>query len=203
MVADQLALSTSDTGPQSRARAAFFVSDSTGITAETLGSALLANFPGVPFSRHTIPFVDTVEGARAVAARHPASRSTSGGQPVVFTTVKSADILRRAAGAGSGRHRPAGRAPDRTRGRAGHDEVRAAGAVPRRGRHRALLRPDARGRVRDRARRRSERARARHRRRDHHRPVSVRQDADHDVPRAAVRAARRELSAHGRRLPHR
>ena len=67
MVADQLALSTSDTGPQSRARAVFFVSDSTGITAETLGSALLANFPGLPFSRHTIPFVDTVEGARAVA----------------------------------------------------------------------------------------------------------------------------------------
>lgn len=39
-------------------RAAFFVSDSTGITAESLGSALLANFPGVTFQRHTVPFVD-------------------------------------------------------------------------------------------------------------------------------------------------
>ena len=92
MVADQLALSTSDTGPQSRARAVFFVSDSTGITAETLGSALLANFPGLPFSRHTIPFVDTIEGARAVA-RDVQRVSEPGAQPVIFTTVKSADIL--------------------------------------------------------------------------------------------------------------
>ncbi|WP_127474255.1 pyruvate, water dikinase regulatory protein [Microbacterium sulfonylureivorans] len=73
-------------------RAAFFVSDSTGITAETLGSALLANFPHVPFSRHTIPFVDTVDGARAVVA--DVERATRpGSRPVVFTTVKSEQIL--------------------------------------------------------------------------------------------------------------
>ena len=34
-------------------RAVFFVSDSTGITSETLGNALLANFPGFRFERHT------------------------------------------------------------------------------------------------------------------------------------------------------
>ncbi len=89
-----------------RARTAFFVSDSTGITAETLGSALLANFPGLPFGRHTIPFVDTVEGARAVAARHPAG-DRCGGQPVVFTTVKSAEILDALQRAGSRRRRSA------------------------------------------------------------------------------------------------
>lgn len=49
-------------------RDAYFVSDSTGVTAETLGNALLANFPGIPFHRHTIPFVDTVESAHTVAA---------------------------------------------------------------------------------------------------------------------------------------
>ena len=76
----------------SPSRTAFFVSDSTGITAETLGSALLANFPGVPFLRHTIPFVDTVDGARAVA-RDIQRLITSGGQPIVFTTVKSTGIL--------------------------------------------------------------------------------------------------------------
>lgn len=75
-----------------RPRAAFFVSDSTGITAETLGSALLANFPGLPFARHTIPFVDAVDGARAVA-RDIRAVIDSGGQPIVFTTVKSAEIL--------------------------------------------------------------------------------------------------------------
>ena len=44
-------------------RAAFFVSDSTGITAETLGNALLANFPGVTFARRTISFVDSPRDA--------------------------------------------------------------------------------------------------------------------------------------------
>jgi regulator of PEP synthase PpsR (kinase-PPPase family) len=80
-------------GNGSSARAAFFISDSTGITAETLGSALLANFPGVPFTRHTIPFVDTVEGARAIG-RDIRALVVSGSKPVVFTTVKSDGILR-------------------------------------------------------------------------------------------------------------
>ncbi len=91
MTLDVPIASPRDAGASS-ARTAFFVSDSTGITAETLGSALLANFPGVPFLRHTIPFVDTVDGARAVA-RDIRRLITSGGQPIVFTTVKSAGIL--------------------------------------------------------------------------------------------------------------
>lgn len=72
-------------------RAAFFVSDSTGITAETLGSALLANFPAIAFERHTIPFVDDERGARAVAddIRRAADRGLG---PIVFTTVKRAAL---------------------------------------------------------------------------------------------------------------
>ncbi|GAA1973638.1 pyruvate, water dikinase regulatory protein [Microbacterium pumilum] len=73
-------------------RAAYFVSDSTGITAETLGSALLANFPGVAFQRHTIPFVDTVEGARNVVKDIERSLQ-NGARPIIFATVKSAEIL--------------------------------------------------------------------------------------------------------------
>lgn len=75
-----------------RARAAYFVSDSTGITAETLGSALLANFPGVAFQRHTIPFVDTVVGAENLVV--DIRRATEmGAAPIVFATVKSAEIF--------------------------------------------------------------------------------------------------------------
>ncbi len=74
-------------------RAAFFVSDSTGITAETLGSALLANFPGVAFRRHTVPFVDTVAAARAVVADIDRA-ADQGAHPLVFTTVKSAPVHR-------------------------------------------------------------------------------------------------------------
>jgi regulator of PEP synthase PpsR (kinase-PPPase family) len=79
--------------PTAAVRAAYFVSDSTGITAETLGSALLANFPGVDFRRHTVPFVDTVEGARAVIAEIDRA-AESGGEPLVFTTVKNPDVRR-------------------------------------------------------------------------------------------------------------
>ena len=73
-------------------RAAFFVSDSTGITAETLGSALLANFPGASFQRHTVPFVDTVLGASNVVADVEEAQAR-GANPIVFATVKSRKIL--------------------------------------------------------------------------------------------------------------
>lgn len=44
----------------------FFLSDSTGISAETMGNALLIQFPGVRFERTLIPFIQTVEDARRV-----------------------------------------------------------------------------------------------------------------------------------------
>ncbi|WP_222711082.1 pyruvate, water dikinase regulatory protein [Quadrisphaera setariae] len=68
-------------------RAAFFVSDSTGITAQTLGSALLANFPGVLFVRRTLPFVVGEQGAAQVV-RALERAQAAGLAPVVFTTVK-------------------------------------------------------------------------------------------------------------------
>jgi regulator of PEP synthase PpsR (kinase-PPPase family) len=46
----------------------FFLSDSTGISAETMGNALLIQFPTLRFERHLIPFITTVEEARRVAA---------------------------------------------------------------------------------------------------------------------------------------
>ena len=45
-------------------RSAFFISDGTGITAETLGLSLLAHFPEVTFNEVRMPFIDTVEKAR-------------------------------------------------------------------------------------------------------------------------------------------
>jgi [pyruvate, water dikinase]-phosphate phosphotransferase / [pyruvate, water dikinase] kinase len=46
----------------------FFLSDSTGITAETMGNALLIQFPNLRFERRLIPFIATVEEARRVVA---------------------------------------------------------------------------------------------------------------------------------------
>jgi regulator of PEP synthase PpsR (kinase-PPPase family) len=46
----------------------FFLSDSTGITAETMGNALLIQFPDRRFDRRLIPFISTVDEARRVVA---------------------------------------------------------------------------------------------------------------------------------------
>jgi regulator of PEP synthase PpsR (kinase-PPPase family) len=48
---------------------AFFISDSTGITAETLGRSLLTQFQELEFDQTTIPYVNTVEKAKAVLER--------------------------------------------------------------------------------------------------------------------------------------
>ena len=50
-------------------RSIFFVSDSTGITAETLGHALLSQFETLDYTQVTIPFVADEEQAREVLAR--------------------------------------------------------------------------------------------------------------------------------------
>jgi [pyruvate, water dikinase]-phosphate phosphotransferase / [pyruvate, water dikinase] kinase len=70
---------------------AFFLSDSTGITAETLGNTLITQFPEQDFERHTVPFISTTERARHVAARIDAVAAT-GRMPVVFSTVVDPDV---------------------------------------------------------------------------------------------------------------
>src|SRR5829696_9679676 len=46
----------------------FFLSDSTGISAETMGNALLIQFPFLRFDRRLIPFISSLEEARKVVA---------------------------------------------------------------------------------------------------------------------------------------
>ena len=64
----------------------FFLSDSTGISAETMGNALLIQFPDVPFERTMIPFIQTVEDARRVV-RQLDEAMTGPVTPLVFCTV--------------------------------------------------------------------------------------------------------------------
>ena len=49
-------------------RSAFFISDGTAITAETLGRSILSQFASVPFETHVLPYVDSIEGADALPA---------------------------------------------------------------------------------------------------------------------------------------
>ena len=68
-------------------RTAFFISDSTGITAEVMGESLLSHFPGIEFERHTLPYIDSVEKAQQAAARINLAASQDGQEPVVFDTL--------------------------------------------------------------------------------------------------------------------
>jgi regulator of PEP synthase PpsR (kinase-PPPase family) len=64
----------------------FFLSDSTGITAETLGNTLLPQFPGQRLERRTIPFITTIEQAREVLAVID-KVAASGPVPIIFSTA--------------------------------------------------------------------------------------------------------------------
>jgi regulator of PEP synthase PpsR (kinase-PPPase family) len=69
----------------------FFLSDSTGISAETMGNALLIQFPDLRFERRLIPFISTIEEARRVVAILDAAM---GGPvtPLAFTTAAVDEI---------------------------------------------------------------------------------------------------------------
>jgi [pyruvate, water dikinase]-phosphate phosphotransferase / [pyruvate, water dikinase] kinase len=68
-------------------RSIFFVSDSTGITAETLGHALLSQFEALEFSEVTIPFVGNESQAREAVRRIDAADAADGQRSIVFSTL--------------------------------------------------------------------------------------------------------------------
>lgn len=74
-------------------RSVFFVSDGTGITAETFGNAILAQFEIQP--RHVrLPFVDTVDKAYQVVRQINHAAQVEGVRPIVFTTLVNMAVLK-------------------------------------------------------------------------------------------------------------
>lgn len=71
----------------------YFLSDSTGISAETMGNALLIQFPETRFERVTIPFISSVEHAREVVAALDAAMDGPV-TPLVFTTAADEGVRR-------------------------------------------------------------------------------------------------------------
>jgi regulator of PEP synthase PpsR (kinase-PPPase family) len=69
----------------------FFLSDSTGISAETMGNALLIQFPDLRFERRLIPFITTVEEARKVVATLDAAMDGPL-TPLAFSTTAVTEI---------------------------------------------------------------------------------------------------------------
>ncbi len=74
-------------------RSVFFISDGTGITAETFGNAILAQFEMRP--RHVrLPFVDNVDKAHQALRQIKHTAELEGKKPIVFTTLVNMEVLR-------------------------------------------------------------------------------------------------------------
>jgi regulator of PEP synthase PpsR (kinase-PPPase family) len=73
--------------PDRPRRPIFYISDGTGITAETIGHSVLTQFEGVDFDAVRIPFVDDLEQAHAAVARIRNAQAHYGARPIVINTV--------------------------------------------------------------------------------------------------------------------
>ena len=73
-------------------RTVFFVSESTGITAETLGNSLLSQFPHIEFTYLQRSFVDTEKKANALVEEISAVSKKEGFKPLVFATMPETNI---------------------------------------------------------------------------------------------------------------
>lgn len=68
-------------------RSAFFISDSTGITAEVMGQSLLTHFPDIQFEMHSLPYIDTENKAQQALYRINQTAIDDGTKPLIFGTL--------------------------------------------------------------------------------------------------------------------
>ena len=73
-------------------RPVFYVSDGTGITAETIGHSLLTQFSGFQFLTDRLAFVDDADKAREASARIRAAGELHGVRPIVVNSCVDAQL---------------------------------------------------------------------------------------------------------------
>lgn len=73
-------------------RLVFFVSDGTGITAETMGHSLLTQFDDLEFEQIAIPYVNTLSKAQEVIQRINQSYTDTQQKPLIFATLINPEI---------------------------------------------------------------------------------------------------------------
>jgi len=86
--------------PAESERTVFFVSDGTGITAETFGHSVLTQFE-LRFRQVRMPFIDTPDKAHEAVRKIDETCEADGKRPIVFSTLVKAelsDIVRKSAG---------------------------------------------------------------------------------------------------------
>lgn len=80
------------TSVQAAGRTVFFVSDGTGITAETLGTSVLAQFDSLKFRHRRLPFIDSPDKADEAKAVIEEQGRSDGKPPLVFSTLVNSTI---------------------------------------------------------------------------------------------------------------
>jgi len=70
----------------------FFISDGTGITAESFGQSLLAQFENLEFIRITRPYVNTAEKARQLCKELTTLYKQKTPKILVFSTIVNVEI---------------------------------------------------------------------------------------------------------------
>lgn len=73
-------------------RTVFYLSDGTGITAETFGHSVLSQFESPRFRPVRIPFIDSADKAREALRRINQVASTETVRPIVFSTLVDTEI---------------------------------------------------------------------------------------------------------------
>jgi regulator of PEP synthase PpsR (kinase-PPPase family) len=71
----------------------FFISDGTGITAETLGHSLLSQFEGINHTQVRMPFIDSVEKARECVTRISEAKARDNNRPIVVSTLVNPEAV--------------------------------------------------------------------------------------------------------------
>ena len=82
-------------------RTIFFLSDQTGVTAETLGHSLMTQFESHDFRQVTLPFIDSEDKAREAVRKIDQAGVEDAFRPVVFSTLVQPElrkIVKRASG---------------------------------------------------------------------------------------------------------
>lgn len=73
-------------------RFVYFLSDQTGVTAETLGHSLITQFDGHDFQQVTLPFIDNEDKAKEAVLRINSSIKNNSLKPIIFSTFISAEL---------------------------------------------------------------------------------------------------------------
>jgi [pyruvate, water dikinase]-phosphate phosphotransferase / [pyruvate, water dikinase] kinase len=80
-------------------RTVFYISDGTGITAETLGHSVMTQFESLNCRQVRVPFVDSLDKARAAVERINEAGLLDGRRPIVFLSLVDGEAIKLLRGA--------------------------------------------------------------------------------------------------------